>query len=183
MRALILTICMALLSCGGTIIAEDCDTFSAGICFRSAYEVNHDHVTRLVDIAEEELLRWYPDTPDLPTMFKEHGVVVEIRNEYLSAHCTELSHDVWACGYWLDGANVNTKQIYIRYYDCIADTALIHELLHTYEWVHLGIDPPMDHSTPHLYNEWHNFDPDAKFNEIVEANTKWRFFVENPNCS
>lgn len=168
-------------SCGGELVIRECTQFTAGICFNTSKSISVDDVLNLVEITEQELLKWYPDTPPLSELFSDVGVKVYIRDEALAAHCEEIDDNIYVCDYWISGVAMDDgTKIYIRHQDCLAWTALAHELLHTFElqWLGAEIQDAFNHVTPHLFYQYLDVDLDATYEDIVEDQVRIRLTHE-----
>lgn len=179
---------LALLVCGiNQFNLADCDYFIEGICFKTKYDVEQQDVRMVIDLLEQELSKKYSYVPRLNEMLAAHNVVVKIDSGNLVMDCSSRTDDipgVYSCKTDIGGVNADGHMILIEHDKCIGRSALIHELLHSFEFYSLGINPPQDHSTRDLFVQYARLHG-GKSMDTVEGATSFAYLYQTrgKDCS
>jgi len=181
MRRLLLLI-FVLPACGNQIVTQgvclrESNWFQAGglnICSEVLGGVSGEEVETLIEIVETETKQYYPGVDNLPKKFKDKGIDVLFIDDHLAQDCEEIELGIYRCENTLGGATIDdgSVRIYLVYRECLAYSALDHEVLHLIEKLYLG-GSPGDHSTPSLFIETTEPSRDAVeymvFNEAIDT--------------
>lgn len=166
---------------------DSCDYYYGDLCIYSVLPVKQAEVEQVIQIIDEELEEDYSDEPALSEILAEQEVFVKFY-EYteLAANCERITpddpliagYDIFACEKTVDGVNVRGEWNHIEYRECLAWTALSHELLHVFEHFTLGA-ASMDHMTPWMFDEYAEAWDYPKLS-CVEGRVKRRMVYEMP---
>jgi len=92
-----------------------------------------------VDITERVLNEHLKKDLDLRALFLKHSVSVHFHQHRFYGECVELVLGKYMCEKKYNGLNVGGYRIFVwDYFNCIADGAFVHELIHTVIVKHLG---------------------------------------------
>lgn len=177
LRSVCLIVAMTAISCGG-----ECDFKASGLCvYTNGLKVIKQDVKDLVQITQEELEEYYFDVPNLREMFKENEVNVTFVdfNMYMDCHRSEDTRPgIYECTDIL-GVIYTNNDIYVEWRECLAYTALAHELLHNFEHNELNVGM-FGGSSPHqppLFN-----DNMIEWWESIENQIMYRAYTELESC-
>ncbi|KKM97717.1 hypothetical protein LCGC14_1165350 [marine sediment metagenome] len=166
---------------------ETYESFVAGICFRGGRLPELHEVDQLIEILEESLVHFYPEATNLPQVFEENHVraefIVLFEEGNLAKNCQHYAEDdLYVCEKSLLGINYGGNEIYLVWRDCLARSALAHELLHSVENYILGLSGPSDHLTPWLFWEYdvENYMGDGDY--IIEVDVAYKGICALGSC-
>jgi len=106
--------------------------------------VSSDEVELAVDILENDLTSRvrYVYVTELKKTFEEEGIEVIFTDKGIGVDCEEVDEwgEIYYCEASVHGVNIDHVRNYVVYHDCLAWTALVHELLHSIEYFYIDIE-------------------------------------------
>ena len=141
-------------------------------------------VEELVRVVEEETRVLYPTVSDVKGMLDREGVTASFLNAGgLARDCHETGFDgVFACETLISGQNTNGVEIVAKYYPCLADSSLAHEILHSIQWFELKSSKSemKNHSTPEMFTIW-GFE-NGRWGTTIQDKVYFRLKATLPSC-
>lgn len=143
-----------------TIVAcgNECDLNTKGMCviFDSPTYTKHA-INIAVESTFEALDEYLLEAPNLEAMFEEKGVHVTFVDYDMQIDCVKKKRTTYECKN-ISGVNYASNDIYVEWRRCIADTAFVHELLHTieYEFFNISAWKGSPHQPPLFYDNMEN---------------------------
>lgn len=161
------------LGCGEEELCQSSDLKLGGLCIQKGFDVREGEINAMIDVLETTTQKHYPEVVDIAGKFRDEKVRVEFTKDDLALHCEKYEKDVYQCKDLVLGVNYGGHHIYLSYDECLGDTALSHELLHSIEQFYLGVksdkDKSNDHLTPWLFMESLPEDEWASLFDVVEV--------------
>jgi hypothetical protein len=117
--------------------------------------VSADEVKLAVETLESDLTsrERYTHITNLEDTFKKKNIEVIFTDEDLGINCRKV--DEWGQIYYCErtpyGVNIDHVRSYVTFNECLAWTALVHELLHSIEYFYLGVEDGGNHDTPEFF--------------------------------
>lgn len=159
-------------ACGNEAICQKSDLKFGGLCIQKGYDISESDINDVISATEKETSKHYPSVINIAQTFRSEKIRVEFVDGKLAMNCDHYERDVYSCEEYIAGVNYDAHYIYSIYNECLADTALAHELLHSIELFYLDIgfdrNENNDHNTPWLFMEYLDVNEEASFWDIIE---------------
>jgi hypothetical protein len=176
-----------LCGCGAEDLCQASDLKFGGLCIQEGFDIQEQDINRMMEVIETETQYYYPEVVNIVDKFAEEKIRVEFIDGNLAFNCEEYERDVYECDDYIYGINYDSHMIYVSYNECIGNTALAHELLHSIDHFYLGAkydkDKSNDHSTPWLFTEYIDIEENINILDIVEIRVAVNLMCTLEKCS
>jgi len=116
----------------------------------NGYDVWNYEIKQAVETLQEHITTYYPEVIEIEETFSKHQVDLTFTEKTMAMECKKIRTNVYACDRIHTAVNIDGLSIYALYDECLADTPLVHELLHSIEEFYLD-GATLKHITPYLF--------------------------------
>ena len=172
-KLLILCSLTILCACGGEVPVCNPSNIAAGSCINTnGLDVSLEEIDTLAEVLETKIQERYPYIENITTAFSNLDLTVTFIDKSLEIECKHIKHapgSLKSCTL-IGGVDYNYRNIYVRYYPCLAYTSLAHEFLHSVEYYYLGVNNS-EHDTAWFFRQHYPDDQTVtiEYRTMIEA--------------